>query len=295
MDLMRVGLVGAGPWAHTVHGPALAAHPGVDLRGVWARRPDAAAELAATCLTSAYATLDELIGDVDTVAFAVPPSVQGELAVRAANAGKHVICEKPLAADLDGARAVEEAVRKAGVHSSVVLTLRYDDGVRSWLDGLDGPADATTVGSVRWLSGALLGGPYATSSWRAEHGALLDIGPHVLDMIDAALGPITRVAWAHYSEPDLWRFALDHEGGAQSTAVISVRLPVDPSEVEIAVFGPAGVQRLSQKVGDAVGCYSNLLDELVAAVAGTGPAPQLDAARGLRLQEIIDEIGSAAR
>jgi predicted dehydrogenase len=293
---MRVGLVGGGPWARMVHAPALVAHPGTELTAVWMRRPEAAAALAAEFGTRAHADLDSLPAAVDAVAFAVPPLVQGELAVRAAAAGRHLICEKPLAASVADARAVVEAAQRTGVLSSMMLTLRHDPAVQEWLAATPAaPAGADTVGSARWLSGALLGGPYAASPWRAEQGALLDVGPHVIDLLDAALGPVTGVGWARYDEPDLWRFGMTHAGGALSTVTASLRLPVDPSEIEFTVFGGAGRHRLAGRAADAPSCYARLLDELVAAVRGTGPAPLLDVAHGLRLQEILDEVRAAAR
>ncbi|WP_031084526.1 Gfo/Idh/MocA family oxidoreductase, partial [Streptomyces sp. NRRL WC-3549] len=86
---MRVGLVGAGPWARMTHAPALTAHPGAVLGGVWGRRPEAARELATAHGTEAYtdeAGLDALLATSDAVAFAVPPDVQAPLAARAAAA-----------------------------------------------------------------------------------------------------------------------------------------------------------------------------------------------------------------
>jgi predicted dehydrogenase len=277
-----------------VHGPAIAAHPEVALAGVWTRRAEAGAQIAARFGARQHADLDELIDAVDVVAFAVPPQVQGELLLRAVAAGRHVICEKPLAGSVADARAAADAVRRSGVLSSMVLTLRHDEQVRAWLAGLPpGPAGPETIGSARWLSGSLLGGPYAGSSWRLEHGALLDLGPHVIDLLDAALGPVTAVEWAHLDQPDLWRFGLLHAGGARSTSVLSMRLPFDPSEIEFAVFGRDGQHRVG-RAADAVACFGHLLDELVAAVHGSGPAPELDAARGLRLQELVAEVGRIA-
>lgn len=295
MDHLRIGLVGGGPWSRRVHGPALAAHPRVDLAAVWARRPEVTAELASAYGARGCPSFDDLLGTVDAVALAVPPQVQCGLAVRAAAAGRHLICEKPLAGNVADARAVVEAVRAAGVHSSMMLTLRHDVAIRNWLGGLPpGPAGVDTVGSVRWLSGALLGGPYAGSGWRAEHGALLDIGPHAIDLLDAALGPVTGVGWAHHDEPDLWRFGLDHAGGAHSSLTLSLRLPVDPTEIEFTVLGAAGVHRLTERAADARTSFTRLLDELVAAMDGSGPAPALDAAHGLRLQEIVEQVRAAA-
>lgn len=286
-----MGLVGGGPWARRVHGPALMAHPGTELTAVWTRRPEVAAELAGSLGARAVGSFAELLDGVDAVAFAVPPQVQGELAMRSAAAGRHLICEKPLAGDVEAARAVATAA--AGVSSALVLTLRYDPAIAGWLAGIPRGAGPDTVGSVRWLSGSLLGGPYATSTWRAEHGALLDLGPHVIDLLDAALGPVSGVGWAHHDEPDLCRFGLRHDGGAHSTVTVSLRLPVDPSEIELTAYGGVGRHRLGFGGADAPACYARLLDAFVDAVRGGPPVP-LDAAHGLRLQEIVDEVRRVA-
>lgn len=66
---MRVGLVGAGPWARATQAPSLQAHPDIEFAGVWARRPDAAASMGAPVFESYDAMLEE----VEAVAFAVPP------------------------------------------------------------------------------------------------------------------------------------------------------------------------------------------------------------------------------
>jgi hypothetical protein len=294
MDRLRVGLVGGGPWARAVHGPGLAAHPGTEVAAVWTRRPEIAAELAAEYGARSYADIEVLFDAVDAVAFAVPPRVQGRLALFAAAAGKHLICEKPLADTVQEARAVVEAVERAGVHSTMVLIMRHAPAVRDWLAEMPRePAGPDAVASARWISGSLLGGPYCTSPWRAEQGALSDLGPHVIDLLDAAVGPVVEVPWARYDEPDLWRFGLLHAGGAQSTVTLSMRVPVDPSEIEFTVFGGAGRHRLAGRGADAPTCYAALLDELVAAVDGSGPPPALDVTRGLRLQELVAAVRTA--
>ncbi|HYD09206.1 MAG TPA: Gfo/Idh/MocA family oxidoreductase, partial [Acidimicrobiales bacterium] len=94
---VRVGVVGAGPWASMVHAPVLAHSPTTELVGVWARRPEAAAEVATRNGAVAYDDVDALIDACDAVAFAVPPDVQAAIAVRAARAGKHLLLEKPIA------------------------------------------------------------------------------------------------------------------------------------------------------------------------------------------------------
>ena len=293
---MRIGLVGAGPWARTVHAPAIAAHPRWSSAGVWARRPEATAEVAAIAGGTAHASLDDLVDASDAVAFAVPPRLQGELLPGIAAAGKHLVLEKPLAADLAAAERAAAAIDDAGVCSATVLTLRFDPAIRAWLDGIeDGPHGPGTVGTARWLSGALLGGPFASSAWRAEHGALLDVGPHVIDLMDAALGAVTGVDHARRDEPDLWRIGLVHAGGARSSLVLSLRTPVEPTDFEIAITGGVGPDgrgrhRIDSRPADAVACYSGLLDDLAAAIDAGDRRLPVDARRALHLQRIVDSI-----
>ena len=73
---VRTGLVGAGPWATVMHAPLLAGGPGTSLEAVWARREDAATELAQQYGASVAGSFDELLERCDAIAFAVPPDVQ---------------------------------------------------------------------------------------------------------------------------------------------------------------------------------------------------------------------------
>src|SRR5689334_2645555 len=114
---MRFGLVGTGPWAELAHGPGLVAADGVELVGVWGRSPARAQSLADALGVTAYDDYAALLADVEAVAFAVPPAVQAELALEAAVAGRHLLLDKPVAADPDAAHAVLEAATEAGVAS----------------------------------------------------------------------------------------------------------------------------------------------------------------------------------
>ena len=83
---LRVGLIGTGYWARSVHAAGVRHHPDADLVGVWGRDSARSAELANEFGTRAYADVDALLADVDALTFAVPPEVQCDLAVRAAAA-----------------------------------------------------------------------------------------------------------------------------------------------------------------------------------------------------------------
>lgn len=286
-EQLRVGLIGAGPWANMVHAPGIADHPGTRLTTVWARREEAATELAKIHCAAVAKTPEDLLDQVDAVAFAVPPSVQAEIALKAAERGKHLILEKPIAGTLADAERLADAVERNGVASLVVLTKRFAPETREQLDQL-AEAGGWVGGSARWLTGALLGGPFSNSPWRHERGPLDDIGPHAFDLLDATLGTITDVISANRSEHGLWQIVFQHEGGATSVATMTMTLPLNPGIAEVIVYGEHGHRVLADRGTTAQQCFTNLLDDFVAMVdSGTTEHP-LDVRRGLHLQRIID-------
>lgn len=278
---VAVGLVGAGPWAGMVHAPALAAGPDTRLAGVWARRPEASAELAAEHGAPSFADIEELFDSCEAVAFSVPPDVQAELAMRAAQAGKAVLLEKPLAMDLEGARRLADAIGEAGVASQMVFTMRYTGAARAFLQQVRGLDAFGGYGS--FVSSVLSGGPFATP-WRLERGALLDLGPHIVDLLDAALGRVVGVR-AH-GDPLRWvGLMLDHEGGAVSEAAVSMAGAGDLPPARIEVYGRHGHALLDwSTVGDDA--FATMVAEFASTVRSGGGHP-LDAQHGLRIQEIL--------
>ena len=286
-EQLRVGLVGAGPWAQMIHAPGIANHPGTTLTGVWARRAEAAAELAREHGAEPFADFTEMLSTVDAVAFCVPPAVQGPMAIEAANAGKHVILEKPIAESVEVAERLAAAVSDAGVASLVVLTRRYAPETKELLTQLH-RTGGWTGADGRWLTGALLDGPFSNSQWRHEKGALDDIGPHAFDLLDAALGEITDVIAANVSETGLWQLILQHAGGATSTLSLTLSLPLQPPFADFTVFGPNGHRTLNSRDTSALDCFTNLLDDFVAMVHSGTTTHECDVRRGLHLQRVID-------
>src|SRR4051794_10659427 len=97
---MRFGVLGTGFWAREIHAASLAEHPEAELVGVWGRDLAKAKAAGAEFDVPGYGDLDALLADVDAVSFALPPDVQAPLALRAAEAGKHLLLEKPIAFDV---------------------------------------------------------------------------------------------------------------------------------------------------------------------------------------------------
>jgi predicted dehydrogenase len=282
-----VGLVGAGPWAATMHGPMLAAGPQTRLAAVWARRTEAAARLAAALGTHAAGSYDDLLDRCEAVAFAVPPDVQATLAPRAARAGKALLLEKPLALDLGGARTLADAVAESGVVTQLVLTKRYHPGTRAFLAAAAGfPA---TGARACYLHGAFLGGATATG-WRLTRGALHDLGPHLLDLVDAALGPVEEVRSTGDSRRWI-ELTCAHRGGAVSQLSLSGAVGLPASRAGIELFGPAGALTLDFGTLDHDECWPVLRAEFAAAVR-SGRPHDLDVRRGLMLQQLLDRAGA---
>ena len=165
---MRFGLVGTGPWATMAHGPGLAAAHGVDLVGVWGRSLEKAETLAGSLGVTAYDDYDALLADVEAVAFAVPPDVQAEMALVAAQAGKHLLLDKPVAMDVEAARALRDAATAAGVASVVFFTDRFIDGSRAWFRQV-ASTGGWRGGWLRWFSSLQQAdNPFGSSPWRQE-------------------------------------------------------------------------------------------------------------------------------
>ncbi|PKW04960.1 Predicted dehydrogenase [Streptomyces sp. 1222.5] len=283
---VEVGLVGAGPWARAMHARILAQGPETRLAAVWARRPEAAQQTAAPYGAQVAASFGELLDRCEAVAFAVPPAVQAELAPLAAQHGKALLLEKPLGPDLTAAQRVADAVFDAGVVSQLVLTKRYHPATQAFLDAARGRA--ITGARSCYLHGAFLGGDFATG-WRLEHGALLDLGPHLLDLLDTAISPITGIRSTGDSRRWL-ELTVEHDNGAVSQASLSGSVAVPLPLTRVELFGPDMPLSYDTANIDHEDCWPVLRRTFATAVRTNQP-PELDAARGLYLQRLIDQAG----
>ncbi|MER8185194.1 Gfo/Idh/MocA family oxidoreductase [Kitasatospora sp. NPDC094015] len=285
---MRIGLLGTGPWARRVHAPALAAHPDVEFAGVWGRRPAAAAELAGPYGVPVHQDLDALLDQVDAVAVALPPSVQGELAIRAAEAGKHLLLDKPVALDPAVARRVAEAAQANAVASVVFFTLRFNADQADWLTE-QAARDGWFTARCEWLGAVFTSpdSPYAASPWRQEKGALWDVGPHALSLLLPVLGEVRRVT-AAAGPGDTVHLVLRHASGASSTLTLSLTTPPEAAVdgVGLELRGAAGLTRMPARNEGPAEAYARALDALHTTAAG-GPAHPCDAAFGARVVEIL--------
>jgi predicted dehydrogenase len=256
--VLSFGLVGTGYWADVAHAAGIAAHPQAELVGVWGRDPVKAATLAAKHGVRAFGELDELIAAVDAVAFSVPPNVQAELALPAAEAGRALLLEKPLALSVEAAERLVDAVRAPTV---VFFTFRLDPGLAAWYrEEVDGRS--WDGGSALYLASIFEpGNPFGESVWRRERGGLWDVGPHALSALLPALGKVERVV-AVRGPRDEVHLALAHESGAASSAALSLTAPADVNEVVFwGAEGPA--RRPDAGNVDRIAAYGAAIDALL--------------------------------
>lgn len=294
---MRFGLLGTGPWALRTHGPALAAHKDVELTGVWGRRSEAARELADGLGTRTYDDVDALLTDCDAVAVALPPDVQAPLAVRAAEAGCHLLLDKPVATTPGAARQVSEAVDAAGVASVVFFTLRFSEPTAAWIEE-QAATGGWLTGRADWLSPVFGGAdsPYTASPWRREKGALWDVGPHALSVLLPVLGDVAELesVRAGRGTGDTVHMILRHAEGASSTCTLSHSVPPAAAGVTAEVRGAAGAAALPVREEPPVDAFVRAVDALTES-ARTGRAHACDVRFAQRVTEILASAEAALR
>jgi len=120
---MKIGIVGAG-FMGTTHAAGWADTPAT-IVGFTAETPQEAKSLAKHYRTHVYSSLDEMLPDVDVVDICSPTHLHYEMALKAAAAGKHIVCEKPLARTTRQAREIVKACQKAGVQLLVAHVVRF--------------------------------------------------------------------------------------------------------------------------------------------------------------------------
>jgi predicted dehydrogenase len=197
---VRIAIAGAG-FIGAVHARS-ALLAGGRLVGVAASTP-ARSERAAARLGAerAFATAEELVvaPDVDVVHICTPNHLHRPLAEAALAAGKHVICEKPLALDVLGAQALVDAAVEAGRQAAVPFVYRYYPTVREARERVSSGAS----GAVRLIHGNYLQDWLMRpedDNWRVDEQlggasrAFADIGSHWCDLAEFVTGHrITRV------------------------------------------------------------------------------------------------------
>ncbi len=268
---VRFGLLGTGLWATETHAPALAAHPGAELVGVWGRDPEKAAAVAGHYGAQAHEDVDALLKEVDAVAIALPPDVQAELALRAARAGRHLLLDKPVALSASMADQLTVEVESRELASIVFFTARFSEEVERFLTEAEGQR---WHGARAHLYASIFepGNPYGASPWRRNKGGLWDLGPHALALALPVLGPARRVS-AMAGPRETVHLMTEHAGGAVGSFALTVNAPPAARTFEMQLHGDPGWRQVPTGSRDPVSAFGAAIDRLTAQVTGEKADP----------------------
>jgi predicted dehydrogenase len=180
---VNIGVIGIGYGQHVLL-PVFQMDPRTTVHAVCASTAERAHEVAdAHGVPKAYGDWHDLIADpqIDAVAVATPPAIQPQIAIAAANAGKHLFLEKPLALSVTDAEAVVNAVTRAGV----VHTMDFEfPEMHTWRKARE-LLTSGSVGALRHIEAAWNVETYANrhhlTNWKtsADGGTLYSFVSHV--------------------------------------------------------------------------------------------------------------------
>jgi len=250
---MRGALIGCGFFAQNqLHGWQGVA----EIVAICDRDPARLAETAARFgITRTYRDAAEMFADggFDFVDIATTVASHRPLVEMAAQAGVHIICQKPFAETMEDARAMVAAADQAGVTLMVHENFRWQSPIRAAIEAVRGGAIGTPFfARVSFRSGydVFSGQPYLATDKRF---IIQDLGIHILDIARALLGDATRItATTRRVNPairgeDVATMLLAHQGGATSVVDCSYatrRAPETFPETLLEIDGERGTLRL---------------------------------------------------
>ena len=170
------------------------------LVGVADARLPAAERFAREKQVRAFESVDELLAcpEIDVVTICVPSGLHAELAIKAANAGKHIIVEKPMAITKEQLDAMEEACERNGVMLSSVAQSRFTSGVRKAKQAIEEGHLGKLVCADVYMKFNRSQEYYNTGGWRGTKamdggGALMNQGIHGVDLLLYLAGDVKSV------------------------------------------------------------------------------------------------------
>jgi predicted dehydrogenase len=223
---LNIAIVGTGSIANTEHAPAFRELEHAQLWSILSRDMQRAVQFAdrhgAQSPNPAHTRIDSLLADpqLDAVIIATPDKLHAEQTIAAAKAGKHVLVEKPMATDVESAKAMVKACADAGVLLAVGYHLRWHSGHRKIANAVQ----AGEFGALRHMRVQWTWQANDSLDWRAspEVGrwwSLAAVGTHCLDLIRWIMMPTCGEIESLKStiSKKVWK------GPHDETAVVSMR------------------------------------------------------------------------
>ena len=198
---IKIGLIGLGKVAH-LHARALQDVPHANFVAACGRDIGRTQVFADEYGVRAFTDLSAMLHEIDCLIVCTPHPAHAEITVAAANAGVHILVEKPLAASLENCDRMIEAARENGVKLGTVSQRRFYAPCQRIKAAIDeGKIGRAVLGSVA-MYGWRDQDYYASDEWRGTWqgeggGVLVNQAPHQLDLLLWFMGPVAQLAGYH--------------------------------------------------------------------------------------------------
>jgi 1,5-anhydro-D-fructose reductase (1,5-anhydro-D-mannitol-forming) len=294
MRVVRWGMIGAGDVTEHKSGPAFQKADRSELVAVMRRTPGKAAEYARRHrVPHHYEVALDLIRDpmVDAIYIASPPGSHAQLALLAAEAGKPTYVEKPMARNFHECKAMNDTFAARGIPLFVAY---YRRALPRFLS-IKAILDENGIGAITAIVYR-----YACEPWngqplpwrlRAEEsggGLFLDVGCHVLDLLDFLFGPLANVSGSAVNRASRYdvedHVSMQFETPSCATCNATWDFAAVSQEDSLQIFGTEGSLRMSVFGDDAMalGRSHGEVDSLV--------RPNPPHVQQPLIQSIVDEL-----
>ena len=228
VEPLRVASLGMGWWSDVL-ADAINRSGKLTITACYSRSEEKRAAFAAKYGCRAVPSYEAILADTDIEAVinTTPNGVHLETTRAAADAGKHVFLDKPIANTVSDGRRITEICRKAGVVLALGYQRRRESQFRWIKRQIDEGLFGTLVNAEANISRDRLG-KIDLGSWRYQAagmpgGVMLQIGIHYTDVLEYLMGPVKAVSGQFArlvlpgDNPDVASLVLEHENGALST------------------------------------------------------------------------------
>lgn len=225
----------------------------------------------------------------DLVYVAVPPKFHHQIALDVIAAGKHILCEKPLANSLEEAKDMVEAVRGKNLVHAINFPLNYTSGVQKFAELVK----SGYLGDLRRIE-MVMHFPQWPRAWqqtpwiggREQGGFIREVSPHLVQLIQKTFGPIARVEGEIEYPAD--------EAACETGVIAKMQLSDGTPILVSGLSGIADQERVAVKAYGSKGTialenWSNLLGSEAGQTLAPIELPEYDRRHGL-VSELVQAI-----
>src|SRR6476646_6544192 len=291
-DPVRVACIGMGWWSDVL-ADAMTRSDKLRIVACYTRSEDKRAAFAKKYGCKPVASYEEILVDsgIEAIVNTTPNDVHLPTTKQAAEAGKHVFLDKPIANNVTEGRAITEVCRKAGVVLGMGYQRRRESQFRWIRQQIDIGVFGKLVNAEANISRDRLG-KIDLSSWRYQAsgmpgGVMLQIGIHYIDVLEYLIGPVHAVRGQLAQlvlpgdNPDVASLILEHKNGALSTVNAS--------------YASASEYYVMNVYGKDASAYYDLHNGLRLLRRGEDEPVTVQCAKNDTLVEELEEFAAAAR